>query len=100
MKVAYKKLTFRQLFSPTIAKRSDRHFEKMTLGDLSKSSKHDKNVLVVRGRFCYLATFPLWRAGRLQDPSENAHYEVTYSALYFTWKWLPEIVKMPHICAT
>lgn len=74
MKVAYKKLTFRgQLFSPTIAKRSDRHFEKMTLGDLLKSSKHDKNVLVVRGRFCYLATFPLWRAGRLQDPSENAH---------------------------
>lgn len=35
MKVAYKKLTFRgQLFSPTIAKRSDRHFEKMTLGGL------------------------------------------------------------------
>lgn len=58
MKVAYKKLTFRgQLF----------------ICDLSKSSKHDKNVLVVRGRFCYLATFPLWRAGRLQDPSENAH---------------------------
>ena len=22
----------------------------------------------------------------LQDPSENAHYEVKYSALYFTWK--------------
>ena len=22
------------------------------------------------------------------------------SGLYFTWKWLPERAKMPHICAT
>ena len=23
-----------------------------------------------------------------------------HSVLYFTWKWLPERAKMPHICAT
>ena len=59
--------------SRTIAKPSDCHFEKMTLGDLSKSPNFSKNALAIRGRFWYLATFPLWRASRLQDPSENAH---------------------------
>lgn len=52
MKVAYKKLTFRgQLFSPTIAERSDCHFEKMTLGDLSKLPNMTKMSLRFEGFF-------------------------------------------------
>lgn len=33
--------------------------------------------------------------------SQSTHFtDVKYSVLYFTWKWLPERAKMPHICAT
>ena len=40
------------LISRTIAKPSDCHFEKMTLGDLSKSPNFSKNALAIRGLFC------------------------------------------------
>ena len=67
------KLTFRgQLFCRTIAKRSDCHFEKMTLGDLRKSANMTKMSLRFEG-FFVCSPFYFGRASCLQDPSENAH---------------------------
>lgn len=69
-----KKLTFRgRLFLSDNSEAVRLVILKNDFGRLGEVGQHDKNVLVVRGRFWYLATFPLWRAGCLQDPSENAH---------------------------
>ena len=46
--------------------------KKNDFGRLGEVGQHDKNVLAIRGLFCLLATFPLWRASSLQEPSENA----------------------------
>ena len=63
------KLTFwGRLFCPTIAERSDCHFEKW-LGRLDGVDQHDKNVLVVRGLFV-CSPFCFGRASSLQESSK------------------------------
>ncbi|WP_434122650.1 hypothetical protein, partial [Enterococcus faecium] len=43
----------------------------------------------------------LWFWSALPTASQSTHFmNIKYSVLYFTWKWLPERAKMPHICAT
>src|SRR5699024_12764015 len=43
----------------------------------------------------------LWFWSALPTASQSTHFmNIKYSVLYFTWKWLPEKAKMPHICAT
>ena len=61
------KLTFGVGFCPTIAERSDCHFEKW-LGRLDGVDQHDKNVLVVRGLFCLLAFFVLGELALCKSP--------------------------------
>ena len=64
------KLTFwGQLFCQTIAKRSD-------------DCPNRTICTLWEGAFSCVGS----HVSCLQDPSENAHYEVKYSALYFTWK--------------
>ena len=55
--------------------------------------QYDKKCPCDSRAFCLLA-FLFGRAGCLQDPSENAHYEVKYSALYFTWKLLRNCARL------
>ena len=63
------KLTFGVGFFPTIAERSDCHFEKW-LGRLDGVDQHDKNVLVVRGLFFVCSPFCFGRASSLQESSK------------------------------
>ena len=63
------KLTFwGRLFCPTIAERSDCHFEKMAWAT-DGVDQHDKNVLVVRGLFV-CSPFCFGRASSLQESSK------------------------------
>src|SRR5699024_12351965 len=64
---------------------------------------------VAEGRFfCFFflvkkrkALKVLWFWSALPTASQSTHFmNIKYSVLYFTWKWLPERAKMPHICAT
>ena len=62
------KLTFwGRLFCPTIAERSDCHFEKMAWA-FDGVDQHDKNVLVVRGLFCLLAFLFLGELALCKSP--------------------------------
>ena len=77
--------------SQTIAKRSDCHFEKNDLGDFGVD-QYDKNVLVIRGLF--VCSPFIWASQLSARPFGETHYEVKYSALYFTWKLLRNCARL------